>query len=131
MEEIVARVEEDVGQLCEEGLKMAADDLLLLLVNESENDLTSAVSICPLLHADGILNLDLSQLEQVLLALRIVKLHRVGNLAVQEHLRVLLLFDELLEVVVQCVGKSSVLTLAVELLAEVEQLSSDLVVDVE
>lgn len=45
MEEIVARVEEDAGQLCEEGLKMAADDFLFLLVDESENDLTGAVSI--------------------------------------------------------------------------------------
>ena len=131
MEKIVARVEEDIGQLSKEGLKMAANDLLLLLVDESEDDLTGAVGIGPLLHADGVLNLHLAQLEQILLALGVVKLDRVGDLAVQEHLRVLLLFDELLEVVVQCVSKSSVLTLAVELLAEVEQLRSDLVVDVE
>lgn len=99
MEQVVSTVEEDVGELGEESLEVVPDDLLLLLVDEGEDNLTGAVGIGPLLHLDGVLHLGLAELEQEFLAVGVVQLHWVRNLGVDEGLWVFLSLDKLLEVI--------------------------------
>jgi hypothetical protein len=131
MEQIVTTLEEDIGQLCEEGLQMALDNLLLLLVNKIEDDLTSLVGVRPLTHLDGVLDMVLAKLKQVPLALGVIKFDRVRDLRVEELVWVLLGFKQLLVMVVQGIRQLSVLTLTAELVAESEQLLRHLVVKVE
>jgi len=131
VEEVVTTTEEDVGELGEEGLQVASDDLLFLLVDEIEDDLTGLVGVGPLSHLDGILDLSLAQLEEVLLAVEVVQLYGVGDLRVEELVWVLLGLDQLLVMVVKGVSKFPVLTLTVELEAEREQVLSHLVIEVE
>jgi len=131
VEQVVATLEEDVGQLGEESLQMSSDDLLILLVDQGEDDLTGSVGIRPLLHLDGVLDLGLTELEQVLLALGVVKLDRVRNLRVEELVRVLLGLDELLEMVVEGLSELSVLALALEPGGKDEKSRGDLVVEME
>ena len=131
MEEVVAALEEDVRELGEESLEVATDDLLFLLVDEHKYDFTRAEGIGPVLHFESILDLSLAQLEKILLALRIVEFDGIGDLAIGEGLRVLLSLDELLEVTVEGLGEATVLTLAVELVAELEELSSHEIVQVQ
>lgn len=131
MEQIVTTLEEDIGQLCEEGLQMALDNLLLLLVNKIEDDLTSLVGVRPLTHLDGVLDMVLAKLKQVPLALGVIKFDRVRDLRVEELVWVLLGFKQLLVMVVQGIRQLSVLALTAELVAESEQLLRHLVVKVE
>ena len=131
MEEVVAALEEDVGQLGEEGLQVRPDVLLVLLVDQVENDLTRPVGVGPLLHLNRVLNLVLSEVEEVLLALRVVKLDGVGNLLVEELVGILLSLDQLLVVVVQRISQFAVLALAAELVAESEQILRHAIVQVE
>lgn len=131
MEEVVAALEEDGGQLGEEGLEVASDDLLLLLVDQSEDDLTGAVGIGPLAHLESILHLGLSQLQQELLAIGVVKLHRVRDLRVDEGFWIFLGFDQLLKVIVEGVGEAAVFSLAFELEAEGEKVGRYLIVEVQ
>mgnify|MGYP001626732568 CR=1 FL=1 len=128
MEQVVSTVEEDVGKLGEESLKVIPDDLFLLFVDEGEDNLTGAVSIRPLLHLDGVLHLGLAELEQEFLAVRVVQLHWVRNLGVDEGLWVFLSLDKLLEVIVKSVGKTAVFSLALELEAEREKIACNLIV---
>jgi len=99
VEQVVTTLEEDVGKLGEEGLQVASDDFLFLLVDEVENDLTGLVGIGPLSHLDGVLDLSFTQLKEVLLAIEVVQLDRVGDLRVEELVWVLLGLDQLLVVV--------------------------------
>lgn len=131
MEKIVSTLKEDLRKLSEERLKVAAHDLLLLLVDEHEDDLAGTVRISPVLHLQGILDLCLAELKKEFLALRVVELDRVGDLAVDEGLRVLLCLDELLEVAVKGLSQASVLTLAIELKAKLKELGGHEVVEVE
>ena len=131
MEEVVATLEEDGGQLGEEGLQVAPDDLLFLLVDQSEDDLTGSVSIRPLSHFESILHLSLAQLEQELLAVRVVKLHWVRDLGVDEYFWIFLGFDELLEVIVESVSETAVFSLAFELKTEGEKVARNLVIQVQ
>jgi len=104
VEEVVATLEENERQLGEEGLEMGADDFLILLVDEGEDDITGLESVRPLLHLESELNLRLAELKEVFLALGVVELHGVGNLRVNILIGVLLGLDQLLEMVVQGVG---------------------------
>lgn len=131
MEEVVATLEEDCGQLGEESLQVAPDDLLFLLVDQSEDDFTGSVSVGPLSHLQSILHLGLAQLEQELLAIRVVKLHRVRDLGVDESFRVFLGFDKLLEVIVKSVSEAAVFSLAFELEAEGEKVGCNLVIEMQ
>ena len=131
VEQVVAGLEEDVGQLGEESLEMGTDDLLILFVDQSEDDLTGLVGIGPLLHLDGVLDLSLAELKKVLLALGVVELDRVGDLGVEELVGVLLGLDELLEMVVESLSELSVFTLALEPGGEDEKSRGDLVVEME
>ena len=79
---------------------MATDDLFLLLVDEGEDDFTGAVSIGPLLHLDGVLDLSLAELQQILLTVGVIQLHWVRNLRVCECFRIFLGLDQLLEMIV-------------------------------
>ena len=45
VEQVVAALEEDVGQLSEEGLQVSPYNLLILLVDQVEDDLTGLVGI--------------------------------------------------------------------------------------
>lgn len=110
---------------------MGPDKLLLLLVDQSVDDLTGAEGVRPLLHLESVLNLAFPELKQVLLALGVVELDRVRDLTVGKLLWILLGFDELLEVVVEGVGQLSVLALRLEFEAEGEQVVGDCVVEVE
>ena len=65
------------------------------------------------------------------MALRVVKFDRVGDLCVEELIRVLLGLHQLLEVVVEGVSQLSVLALAAELVAEREEVLGDAIVEVE
>lgn len=131
MEKIVSTLKEDLRKLSEERLKVAAHDLLLLLVDEHKDDLAGTVRISPVLHLQGILDLCLAELKKEFLALRVVELDWVGDLAVDEGLRVLLCLDELLEVTVKGLSQASVLTLAIELKAKLKELGGHEVVEVE
>jgi len=65
------------------------------------------------------------------LALSVVKFDRVGDLCVEELIRVLLGLHQLLEVVVEGVSQLSVLALAAKLVAEREEILGDAIVEVE
>ena len=65
------------------------------------------------------------------MALRVLKFDRVGDLCVEELIRVLLGLHQLLEVVVEGVSQLSVLALAAELVAEREEVLGDAIVEVE
>ena len=79
---------------------MLPDCLLVLLIDQLEDDLTGLVGVGPLFHLDGVLDLALAELEEVLLALGVVQLDWVGDLRVEELVGELLGLDELLVVVV-------------------------------
>lgn len=65
------------------------------------------------------------------MALSVVKFDRVGDLCVEELIRVLLGLHQLLEVVVEGVSQLSVLALAAKLVAEREEILGDAIVEVE
>ena len=72
VEQIVATFEEDVGQLRKESLYVAPHDLFLLLIDQKVDSFAGAEGVRPLFHLEGILHLSLAQLEEELLALRVV-----------------------------------------------------------
>ena len=51
---------------------MAPHDLFLLLIDQKVDSLAGAEGVRPLFHLEGILHLSLAQLEEELLALRVV-----------------------------------------------------------
>ena len=131
MEQIVTTFEENERQLSKEGLEMRTDDLLILLVDQREYDITGLKGIRPLLHLESELNLGFSKLEQVLLAFGVIEFHGIRNLGVEKLIRVFLGLDELLEMVMQGVSQTTVFTLALEFVAKVEKRNSYRVVEVE
>ena len=130
VEKIVSTLEEDIRQLSEEDLQVALDVLSILLANQTEYDLTGSVGVSPLLHLDCVLNLHFSEIKQVLLALRVVKLDWVRNFFVEELIRIFLCLDQLRVVIVQRVCKAPVFTLATKLERESKQVSCNPVVQV-
>ena len=115
VEKIISALEKDGRQLSEEDLQVTLDVLSILLADQTEYDLTGSVGVSPLLHLNCVLNLHFSEIEKVLLTLRVVKLDRVGNFFVEELIRVFLGLDQLRVVIVQRVCKAPVFTLATEL----------------
>jgi hypothetical protein len=127
MEQMVVTLPEDLGQVCEEGLQIVFHNFLLLLVDEGENGLTGAIGIRPFFHLESIPDLRVSQLKQIFLAIWVFQLDREWNPMV-DMLRVLLGLDKLLEMAVESVSQFLVLTVALVLKAEGEQILGDLVV---
>jgi len=80
VEQIVTTFEENERQLGKEGLEMRTDDLLILLVDQREYDITGLKGIRPLFHLKSELNLGFAKLEQVLLAFGVIEFYRIRNL---------------------------------------------------
>ncbi len=86
MEEMVAGLLENAGQMRVEAFEVELDVFLFLAVDQGEDTLTGAEGICPLFHLQRVLQLNMSQVKQLSSALFVVKRDGVGDLVVLEEL---------------------------------------------
>jgi len=135
VEEVVLTVPEDAGEIGEEGLEVDLLNLLVVrpLVDEGENLLTCFARVRPLPHFDRECHLNAPNLKKFDLDIRriwVIKSDWIWNLEV---LLVWELFGllELLEVSVENIGQILVLFLAMELEAELKEVLSNFVVQME
>jgi hypothetical protein len=86
VEEMVAGLLENAGQMRVEAFEVELDVFLFLAVDQGEDTLTGAEGICPLFHLQRVLQLNMSQVKQLSSALFVVKRDGVGDLVVLEEL---------------------------------------------
>lgn len=121
---MVLRLPEDAAQVVEERFGHLLNVVFFSLVDQEEHGLRSAESIRPLFHLEGVLELQLPDLEQLAGAFFVLKQHGVWDLVLLVLLHLLgglAGLQDVLEVLMEGLGDAEELLLALVLEAELEQ----------